>query len=184
MRFYLYADRVLESIRISESTDYSQPVKVAAISLLLCKGATSKNVVKAEEKAIHLINQKSGSKKCAGPQTVSFFQDWKYIKPSFYQAYHINIEKKIHSMTWEKFVEFFSSLPDSTSISKIVSIRSAEIPPPTKANAMERQRILKLKSMYSISGVSYQENEKEGLKKVAQALAVKAKRGGVNAGHW
>ena len=101
-------------------------------------------------------------------------QDWEYICGAFQQAYGIDLysEKKMHII---RFLSLLRSVPKSTKLAEIISIRSMDIPEPNKYNAKEIAEITKLKTYYRLKGNEKSINESWG--KLFEILEMRAKHG-------
>ena len=77
----------------------------------------------------------------------SYSQDHAYVVAGFRQAYGMSLED-IHKTHWWEFQALLSGLPEGTSLSQIMRIRSMDIDP--KASPAEKLRIQKAKSLVRI----------------------------------
>lgn len=107
-----------------------------------------------------------------------FCQDSELIYAAFMQTYGIDIvDTPLH---WWKFQALLSGLPDNTRFSEVVRIRSMDIPKPTKYNAEERSRIIRLKHDFAlkVSAEEREQNLQDGLKKMLSVLLTRAEKHG------
>lgn len=90
----------------------------------------------------------SGGKK---PQrAVDFSFDAAEIYASFRKDYGIDLIKEQGKMHWCAFLALFNGLSDNTPIKRIMRIRTEEIPPMTRHNAKQVQRLTELKALYAL----------------------------------
>lgn len=174
-RLKLSFDRVLKAYDLLEDDLLLPFEKTQAFVYTLCPKAyrLSDTQLLAFAKQLveeHIAPQKSGG---SGTKTVDFTQDANYIFASFKQAYNIDLQaSKIH---WNAFTALFSSLPESTKIREIMSIRARPIPARNKHNATEIQNLLKLKEFYALHRKPSGENNfNDGLATLFQILKERA----------
>ena len=103
-----------------------------------------------------LLNDKK--KKGKSQKVVDFEQDSRYIYAGFYQCYGIDLFKV--NLHWWQFISLFNGLSNDTKIMQIIDIRQRPIPKPTKYNADERMRLMRLKAEYQLE-MSQEEREKQ-----------------------
>lgn len=174
-KFTLTADRVLQAIEILDKNDILPEVKTMQAARLLVRGK-----IRAEE-AAHAVElafktaRGNEPQQSAGPQAISFTQDWEYICAAFLQAYGLDLEKELPRMHWRRFVGRLKSIPDSTRLAKIMEIRTRPMPKATRYNAEERAQLARLKAQYAIK--STQADMADGLKDLFGVLAARAKAG-------
>lgn len=114
-----------------------------------------------------LIPNKQASKK---EPVMDFRQDWEYIYAAFRQAYGIDLYQEL-DLHYLLFSALLKSLPSNTRFAEIVEIRQTPIPHPTKYNTEERNRIIRLKSEFSLK----KENTfQDGLRNIFCALKTQA----------
>ncbi|UTI41124.1 Gp15 family bacteriophage protein [Niallia sp. RD1] len=89
--------------------------------------------------------QSSGNKK-----SYDLTIDAPYIYASFLQDYNIDLFEMQGKLHWHKFLTLLNSLSKDTKLVEVINIREQEVPPPTKHNAKERQRIMELKRIYRL----------------------------------
>lgn len=108
-----------------------------------------------------------------------FTQDSELIYAAFMQAYKIDLVNEQGKLHWWKFQALLSGLPSNTRFSEVVNIRTMEVPAPTKCNAEERQRIIRLKADFALkqSAEEREQNLQDGWKKVLSALMQRVKNG-------
>jgi len=66
------------------------------------------------------------------------------------QDYNIDLFEMQGKLHWHKFLTLLNSLSKDTKLVEVINIREQEVPPPTKHNAKERQRIMELKRIYRL----------------------------------
>lgn len=101
-------------------------------------------------------------------KTVDLKSDEAYIYASFKQAYDIDLNEE--NLSWDKFKALFTSLPESTKIREIMSIRAKPLPIPTKYNAKEIANLIKLKEFYALNETKKGENLNDGFKSLFETL--------------
>lgn len=79
-----------------------------------------------------------------------FDKDAKYIYASFLFDYNIDLYEQQGRLHWVKFIHLLNNLSDKSKFKEVIGIRAAEIPAPNKYNKEERERIIKLKKIYSL----------------------------------
>lgn len=120
-----------------------------------------------------------------GPNKTKLFdfdQDSGYIYAAFLQAYSIDIIDVQDKLDWRRFIWLFLSLPESTKIREIMSIRGRELPKQTNYNAEEIHALTELKAYYALD-LSHDDRERglqSGLASLAGVLIARA--GGVTHG--
>lgn len=86
----------------------------------------------------------------SGPQAFDFTQDADYIYAAFRQAYDIDLQAERGRMDWREFLALFQGLPDSTTLSEIMSIRLRDVPAPTEYNQDEIHALRKAKRVFAL----------------------------------
>jgi len=76
-------------------------------------------------------------------------QDAEYIYASFMHTYKIDLFEQQGVLHWKKFKGLLNGLSEDTIFSRIVGIRTAELPS-GKGTAKERERMQKLKRQYAL----------------------------------
>jgi hypothetical protein len=103
-----------------------------------------------------------------------FREDEEYIFASFMSCYGMDLYQMCGKLHWKKFMALFKGLTDDTKIKEVMSIRSREIPAPTKYNQKEIQSLRELKAYYALGKV--EENYRDGLNALFNTLERMAKR--------
>lgn len=161
-------DCVLKMYKAIEGIDESAQVEIALHYLIKGRHPVDRDLLEAIR---DLIFPNSGG---SGKKLFDFDQDAEYIYAAFMQTYGIDLTKdRLH---WWAFCALLGSLPSNTRFSEIVGIRGMDIPKPTKYNAEERQRIIRLKHDYALKQTEEERNEnlQAGLRKIAEALIARA----------
>src|SRR5690625_2803685 len=78
-----------------------------------------------------------------------FAQDAEYIYASFMHTYGIDLFEQQGKLHWKKFKALLNGLGEDTIFSRIVGIRTAELPT-GKGTSKERERLRKLKKKYAL----------------------------------
>lgn len=77
-----------------------------------------------------------------------FKQDADLIRAAFWQEYGINLFRdKLH---WFEFIALIRNLPSGSKYTDVLTIRTREIPAPTKYNQREREELLKVKAQFAL----------------------------------
>src|SRR5690625_1190112 len=76
-------------------------------------------------------------------------QDAEYIYASFMHTYHIDLFEQQGKLHWKKFKALLNGLGEDTIFSRIVGIRTADLPT-GKGTSKERERLRKLKRQYAL----------------------------------
>lgn len=98
------------------------------------------------------INPKSTKTETKSVEKQYDFQiDAELIYASFLMDYGVDLIEQQGKLHWYKFLALFNGLTDKTPFKEVLSIRTAEIPAPTKHNQKERDRLIKLKQLYRIA---------------------------------
>lgn len=99
------------------------------------------------------INIKPRRKPKDNKKVFDFEEDGEYIFSSFFMDYGIDLIEQQGRLHWKKFIALFQGLSDKTKIKEIMSIRSKDIPKPTKYNQKEIQNLRELKAYYALGAV-------------------------------
>lgn len=162
---------VLRMYDAIKGMDYEAQVDIMLHYLVKGKYPASTELLEAIQKVL-FPNVKQNNKK-----VFDFVQDSELIYAAFMQTYRIDlIDTPLH---WWKFQSLMGGLPSNTRFSEVVQIRAMDIPKPTKYNAEERGRIIRLKQEYALK-ISAEEREKnlqDGLKKMLAVLLSRVKDG-------
>ncbi|PAD67030.1 hypothetical protein CHH83_20910 [Bacillus sp. 7586-K] len=125
-----------------------------------------------KDKEINDDNKTQGQ----GKPLFDFEHDAEYIYASFLQDYKIDLFEMQGVLRWEKFLALLSSLKDDTKFKEVIGIRGQKIPPPTKFNKDERDRIIKLKQIYALP-VASEEVIQSNMNNVLSSLSATFKGG-------
>lgn len=170
----LYFDRVIamQSVLNDESTEPADAEKLALF--LLCEGAER---LKDEQygRLLALIcreHLKSEENKGKGKRLFDFEQDAEHIYSSFMMDYGIDLKEQRGKLLWKNFLALFKGLSEKTKMREIMSIRSRDIPAPTKYNQEEIKALTELKRFYALKGDEEIKGESfaEGLAGLAEIL--------------
>jgi len=82
-------------------------------------------------------------------KTHDLVQDAEYIYASFYHTYGIDLFEEQGKLHWKKFKALLNGLGEDTIFSRIVGIRTADLPT-GKGTSKERERLRKLKRKYAL----------------------------------
>ena len=82
-------------------------------------------------------------------KTHDLVQDAEYIYASFMHTYNIDLFEQQGRLHWKKFKALLNGLGEDTIFSRIVGIRTAELPT-GKGTSKERERLRKLKRKYAL----------------------------------
>jgi hypothetical protein len=81
-----------------------------------------------------------------GEKTVDFNQDAGRIYTAFWQVY--NIDLRTIDLHWWQFLELFKNLPDGTTLSRVIEIRTKDID--KSMDAKTKAKLMNLKATYMI----------------------------------
>lgn len=94
-------------------------------------------------------------------KTHDLVQDAEFIYASFMHTYHIDLYEQQGSMHWKKFKALLNGLDEKSIFSRIVGIRTAELPS-GKGTEKERERMRRLKRKYALKEDDpYEEDEQD-----------------------
>src|SRR5690625_1953159 len=82
-------------------------------------------------------------------KTHDLAQDAEYIYASFMHTYRIDLYEQQGKLHWKKFKALLNGLGEDTIFSRIVGIRTADLPT-GKGTSKERERLRKLKRQYAL----------------------------------
>lgn len=88
-------------------------------------------------------------------RTFCFTQDSGLIYSAFKQVYNIDLTKEL--IHWWAFLELFKSLPDNTQFSKVIEIRTSEIP--DGSDALTIAKITNLKDRFKLEPKNIEDEE-------------------------
>lgn len=97
-----------------------------------------------------LLGYKKDEQSSVNKKSYDLTIDAPYIYASFLQDYNIDLFEMQGKLHWHKFLTLLNSLSKDTKLVEVINIREQEVPPPTKHNAKERQRIMELKRIYRL----------------------------------
>lgn len=168
-------DNVLNMYEVLEQADAFDQMDIAHYYLTDGKAPKKAEVIQL---VFGVLFPPVKRKTAVGPKSFDYIQDSSYIYAAFMQAYGIDLIEQQGKMHWWKFNSLLQGLPSDTRFMEIISIRTQPLPKPTKYNAEERQRLLRLKQEYAltISEAERQKNLQEGFTKMAHVLLTMAKQ--------
>lgn len=102
-----------------------------------------------EEQAVDLAGNPMPKMTSEDEKTHDLVQDAEYIYASFYHTYGIDLFEEQGKLHWKKFKALLNGLGEDTIFSRIVGIRTAELPT-GKGTSKERERLRKLKRKYAL----------------------------------
>ncbi|AZV50366.1 hypothetical protein DIC78_15885 [Bacillus halotolerans] len=109
-------------------------------------------------------------------------KDAAYIYASFLYDYNLDLFELQGTLHWNKFNALLQNLSDKSKFKEVVSIRAAEVPKPTKHNKEERDRLIKLKRLYSLEDEETLEDLETKLDTYFSMIANTRKKGGESYG--
>ena len=93
-----------------------------------------------------------------GEKITSFVQDADLIRAAFWQEYGINLYRdKLH---WFEFMTLIGNLPSGSKYTDVLTIRTRDIPAPSKYNTKEREELMKMKAQFALD-ISEEERKKK-----------------------
>ena len=179
----LYFDRVLRFYDLLDSEDYSPEEKTqAGFSWLVSCGKRPPLEVQSEvvQKVIAEIiapPKRSLSTGKKPQKSVDFSFDAAEIYASFRRDYGIDLIQQQGKMHWCAFIALFQGLSEDTPIKQIMKIRTEPIPPMTRGNAKQIQRLTELKTLYALPD-KRSSNSGDGWGGLFDLLLAKAEKGG------
>src|SRR5690625_4004961 len=102
-----------------------------------------------EEQAVDLAGNPMPKITDNDKKTHDLVQDAEYIYSSFMHTYNIDLFEQQGRLHWKKFKALLNGLGEDTIFSRIVGIRTAELPR-GKGTSKERERLRKLKKKYAL----------------------------------
>lgn len=152
----LYFDRVLRFYELLENEDYT-PEETTQAGFSWLTGCAKCPPVDVQSRVLQRIiseiiapQQRSISTGKKPQRAVDFSFDAAEIYASFRKDYSIDLIAEQGKMHWCAFLALFNGLSDDTPIKRIMRIRTEEIPPMTKHNARQVQRLTELKTLYAL----------------------------------
>lgn len=99
-------------------------------------------------RALRALLFEDGHGEEAHRRITDFDQDADLIRAAFLQVYGINLwRERLH---WFEFSALLTGLPGGSRYAEILSIRTRELPAPTKYNAEERRWLMEAKQKYAL----------------------------------
>lgn len=139
------ARTVLLAFSVFQDPDLSDVLQVeTALDLLI----EDRHPIEADLLRAILEPLKPKQKRTDGPQYMDIEQDWDYIYAAFRQAYGIDLNAD--SLHYLEFIALLESVPKTTKLAEIISIRARDVPTPNKHNQKEIQDLLRLKAIYAL----------------------------------
>lgn len=180
VKLNLSFNRVLTVLDILNDERFDDQSKVECCLSLLCK---KKRHPKDPEllKAIFKLIEPARKKKDLSEKVFDYTQDRGLIVAAFWQAYGIDLNTAHDSLHWLTFIDLLRGLPNNTRLSEVISIRVRPMPKPTKHNAEERAQLARLKAEYRLEKSEAEQKSalQDGLRRMAAALLMQAKKGNV-----
>lgn len=152
----LYFDVVLKALELKEDNAFKDYEKLViwATMFIRDKGILKEfdlndlqNIVPKIFEKISGDNSETSSN---DEEVFCFVQDADYIYAAFLSEYGIDLIEQQGKLHWYKFSALLKSLSDQCKFSKIIEIRTREVPQLNKHNAKEREELLKLKKVYAL----------------------------------
>lgn len=163
----LFFDRVIRYMELSESEELLPEDIIAAGYAWLVEAPrrvpldTQMKVIDRLFEEIIVVKRRSLSSDKKPPRAVDFTFDAREIYASFMRDYGIDLVEEQGKMHWCKFLALFDGLSDDTPIKRIMSIRTRDIPAPTKHNAKEIEQLTRLKTLYALPAKKQDETAAE-----------------------
>ena len=152
----LYFDRVIRYMELSESEELLPEEIISAGYAWLVESPrrvsseVQGKVLDRIFEDIVTVKRRTFSSDKKPPRAVDFAFDAREIYASFMRDYGIDLVEEQGKMHWCKFFALFDGLSEDTPIKRIMSIRTREIPAPTKHNAKEIEQLTRLKTLYAL----------------------------------
>lgn len=172
-RLTLYFDRVIamQSVISDEGLEVSDAEKLAVF--LLCEGAENLRDEQYSRLLARICREhlKGDENKGNSKRLFDFEQDAEHIYSSFLMDYGIDLREQRGKLLWKDFLALFKGLSEKTKMREIMSIRSRDIPAPTKYNQEEIKALTELKRFYALKDDEVRgESFAEGLAGLAEIL--------------
>lgn len=139
-------DRVLEAMAFVKRKDFSEAEKEEYITFLLFGNDTPPDWGLVSE-AFSLLCPATGK---GGAKTFDWEQDAAVIYASFLQTYGIDLFEMQGKLHWLAFLALLQNLPADSAFGRLVAIRTAPIPKPTKHNQEQVKAILRAKAAHQL----------------------------------
>lgn len=104
-------------------------------------------------------------------QSFDFTKDAGIIYASFMSVYGIDLFEMQGKLHFLKFMELLKHIDDTSKLKEVINIRTTPLPSPNKHNQAERERLMKLKEVYSLDDELTEEQQQEKLNKQFSALS-------------
>lgn len=104
-------------------------------------------------------------------QSFDFTKDAGIIYASFMSVYGIDLFEMQGKLHFLKFMELLKHIDDTSKLKEVIHIRTTPLPSPNKHNQAERERLMKLKEVYSLDDELTEEQQQEKLNKQFSALS-------------
>lgn len=152
----LYFDIVLKALELKEDNAFKDYEKLVIWTTMFIR---DKEILKEfdlndlQNIVPKIFEKISGDNSGTSSNDEEFFcfeQDADYIYAAFLSEYGIDLIEQQGKLHWYKFSALFKSLSDQCKFSKIIEIRTREVPQLNKHNTKEREELLKLKKVYAL----------------------------------
>lgn len=167
-----WAQNVIRVQRVLQDNTFSPRQKIDISLRLLVKRRLLLWPFKRKEALLSSLVGRfiSPGSKTSGKPLMDFEHDAWAIYAAFRQAYGIDLHKE--RLHWWVFLDLLRALPDDTKFAQIVGVRAQPMPPATKYNAAERQRLSRLKAQYALRD---KKSAEDGLKSMAEMMMTMAR---------
>lgn len=79
-----------------------------------------------------------------------FEQDEALIRDAFMQQYGIDLDRERGHLSWWRFIDLLGGITADTAFGKVIEIRTAKVPEPTKYNGEMRRKLLEQKARVAL----------------------------------
>lgn len=104
-------------------------------------------------------------------KSFDFTKDAGIIYASFMSVYGVDLFEVQGKLHFLKFMELLKHIDDTSKLKEVINIRTTPLPNPNKHNQAERERLMKLKEVYSLEDELTEEQQQEKLNKQFSALS-------------
>lgn len=112
---------------------------------------------------LDLSEEKSSGGEGTNSRSFDFEKDAGMIYASFMSVYNMDLFEQQGKLHFLKFMQLLEHIDDNSKIKEVIRIRTEPLPAPDKHNKAERERLQKLKSLYSLEKDMTEEEQQEKL---------------------
>lgn len=175
-------DTVLRAQELNQDDDFNDAEKIDIMCEMFVKNYSDIEQIDIQLKAeiINAIFENFIKGKDTGGNdepVFDFNQDAEFIYASFLYDYRIDLFEEHGRLHWKKFIALLSSLSDESKFGKVIGIRTAKVPKPTKHNTEERKHLLRMKQIYALKTSQSKEEQIKAIDEKMSAFASRLRKG-------